>query len=679
MLNVVRRASCFVRGGLLAVALLAHWPTGPLAAQSEATVNRLAPILAAEDARDFDEALLRSGVTDPDTLVRRTAIRAIGHIGDPAGAPLLLGVLATPDIADLHAEAAFALGLMRDTSLAAGLVAWLQGPQKLRATAVEEGITALARIGGPIAAGFLDQAVKDPRSVRADSLGVAQRIAVREAWRLGPLAPVPAILIVANDTALNAPATYTLSRLRAKEAAAFLFGQLRALEPAVRQDAVRAFTRQYTRDAGVDAGSAQTALRSALDDIDPGVRINALRALSTWADSALVPAVLPLLNDASTNVAVTAATALGQLGGKGSLPSLTQVVASRRAWVLRREALLTLARLDHAAFRAAVTPWANSADWRDRAAAAEGSVRIGPAELLPFVGDADPRVIAVALQAWAGAVRGPDAELLAAARPRLIHPDAMVRATAAEITGRGAAASDAPALAAAWERGLRDSFPDAAQSALAALKAIYDGAGVAAVQPFFGSAPAPADPLLKEWAELNWPELAERWGPSRPLITGRALDDYRTLARKYIVDPAGRYPRVTIEVADRGAITLELFGPEAPLTVANFLRLVDRGYFDGQRFHRVVPNFVIQAGDPRGDGAGGPGWAIRDEINRKRYGPWVLGMALSGPDTGGSQWFITLSAQPHLDGNYTVFGRLRGGDANAAKVVQGDQIRSIRR
>ncbi|HVX89741.1 MAG TPA: peptidylprolyl isomerase, partial [Gemmatimonadales bacterium] len=140
-----------------------------------------------------------------------------------------------------------------------------------------------------------------------------------------------------------------------------------------------------------------------------------------------------------------------------------------------------------------------------------------------------------------------------------------------------------------------------------------------------------------------------------------------------------RYPRVTIEVADRGPILVELFGPDAPLTVANFLRLVDRHYFDGQRWHRVVPNFVIQAGDPRGDGNGGPGWAIRDEINRRRYGSWVVGMALSGPDTGGSQWFITLSPQPHLDGNYTVFGRLKGGDANAQRVVQGDQIRSIHR
>ena len=679
MRNVVLRASCFVRGGLVLAALLALRPTGPLAAQAEATVNRLAPILAAEDGRNFDEALFLSATEDPDTLVRRTAIRALGHIGDPTGAPLLFAVLQAPDVADLHAEAAFALGLMRDTSLVPGLIAWLQGTQRLRASAVDEGITAIARIGGPLAATFLNDAVRDPRSVRADSQGVAQKVAVRESWRLGPLAPVTAILTVANDTVLTGPATYTLSRLRAKEAAAFLFSELRVLEVAVRQDAVRAFTRQYTRDAGFDQASAQTALKNALNDLDAGVRVNALRALATYADSTLVPAVLPLLNDGSTNVAITATAALGQLGGKGAVATLSQVTASRRAWALRREALLTLARLDPVAFRGALIPWANSADWRDRAVAAEGVARIAPAELGPYLGDTDARVVAVALQGWAGVVQGPDAGLLTAARARLGHPDAMVRATAAEVIARAGAGSDAAALASAWERGLRDSFPDAAQNALAALKAIHDGPDRSAVDPFLTTVHPPADPLLKGWAEANWPELAERWGPSRPFNTGRSLDDYRTLARKYLVDPADRYPRVTIDVADRGPITVELFGPDAPLTVANFLRLVDRGYFNGLRFHRVVPNFVIQAGDPRGDGAGGPGWAIRDEINRRRYGAWVLGMALSGPDTGGSQWFITLSPQPHLDGNYTVFGRLRGGDANAAKVVQGDQIRSIRR
>jgi len=133
---------------------------------------------------------------------------------------------------------------------------------------------------------------------------------------------------------------------------------------------------------------------------------------------------------------------------------------------------------------------------------------------------------------------------------------------------------------------------------------------------------------------------------------------------------------VTIET-DHGNLVILLYAADAPLTVQNFLRLVDRRYFNGSRWHRVVPNFVVQDGDPRGDGNGGPGWAIRDEINRWRYGAGTVGMALSGPDTGGSQFFITHSPQPHLDGGYTVFGQLtQGGDA-LAQIVQGDRIRRI--
>jgi cyclophilin family peptidyl-prolyl cis-trans isomerase len=88
----------------------------------------------------------------------------------------------------------------------------------------------------------------------------------------------------------------------------------------------------------------------------------------------------------------------------------------------------------------------------------------------------------------------------------------------------------------------------------------------------------------------------------------------------------------------------------------------------------VVPGFVAQDGDPRGDGNGGPGYAIRDELNRRRYARGAVGMALSGPDTGGSQYFLTLSPQPHLDGHYTVFARVVGGLEVMDALVQGDRI-----
>jgi len=129
----------------------------------------------------------------------------------------------------------------------------------------------------------------------------------------------------------------------------------------------------------------------------------------------------------------------------------------------------------------------------------------------------------------------------------------------------------------------------------------------------------------------------------------------------------------------KGAFTIEFLPEDAPLTVDNFVKLARAGYFNGLEVHRVVPNFVMQDGDPRGDGNGGPGWSIRCEVNMVPFERGAVGMALSGKDTGGSQWFVTHSPQPHLDGGYTVFGRVNEtGMKVVDRIVRGDKIVSVR-
>ena len=159
----------------------------------------------------------------------------------------------------------------------------------------------------------------------------------------------------------------------------------------------------------------------------------------------------------------------------------------------------------------------------------------------------------------------------------------------------------------------------------------------------------------------------------RPAVAGRPLDDQEW---QTLVSPRFS-PHAYIET-DRGVIEVELAILDAPLTVANFMALARKGFFDGVAIHRLVPDFVVQQGDPRGDGEGGPGYTIRDEINTRPYLRGTVGMALDWEDTGGSQFFITHSPQPHLDGRYTVLGHVVDGMDVVDRLVPWDVIRRVR-
>jgi peptidyl-prolyl cis-trans isomerase B (cyclophilin B) len=130
---------------------------------------------------------------------------------------------------------------------------------------------------------------------------------------------------------------------------------------------------------------------------------------------------------------------------------------------------------------------------------------------------------------------------------------------------------------------------------------------------------------------------------------------------------------------DRGTVRAELYPEKAPLTVANFVNLAKRGFYDGLKFHRVIPDFMVQGGCPQGTGTGGPGYKFEDEANNGvRHDRGVLSMANAGPNTNGSQFFITHVATPWLDGKHTVFGKVLEGMDVVDKVTQGDLIRSVK-
>jgi peptidyl-prolyl cis-trans isomerase B (cyclophilin B) len=130
---------------------------------------------------------------------------------------------------------------------------------------------------------------------------------------------------------------------------------------------------------------------------------------------------------------------------------------------------------------------------------------------------------------------------------------------------------------------------------------------------------------------------------------------------------------------DQGDIHATIFASKVPITSANFLNLAKRGYYDGITFHRVIPNFMIQGGDPTGSGSGGPGYKFADEIDHslKHSKPGIFSMANAGPNTNGSQFFITHLPTPHLDGMHAVFGEVTQGQDVVNKISGGNKIKSI--
>lgn len=132
----------------------------------------------------------------------------------------------------------------------------------------------------------------------------------------------------------------------------------------------------------------------------------------------------------------------------------------------------------------------------------------------------------------------------------------------------------------------------------------------------------------------------------------------------------------TIETA-KGNITLELFAADAPNTVNNFVFLAREGFYDGITFHRVIPGFMAQGGDPTGTGCGGPGYKFADEFNKHTHGTGALSMANAGPNTNGSQFFITYAPQPHLNNRHSVFGQMTSDMAILKSITNGDVIKRI--
>ncbi|MBK5188397.1 MAG: peptidylprolyl isomerase [Gemmatimonadaceae bacterium] len=260
----------------------------------------------------------------------------------------------------------------------------------------------------------------------------------------------------------------------------------------------------------------------------------------------------------------------------------------------------------------------------------------------------------------------------------LKDPDYIVRSIAIGALEGHATAAEVPLVLESYRLAEADSGNDARLAAVRFFSSAWHRDSVHFADSVVAAIRAlpPAQDVLTRVSAEGFP-LLDSWRRA-PALPSRPAAWYEAIVRTRILPAlAGKLPHAEI-VTERGTITLELYPVDAPLTVENFLTLASSGYYDGGHFFRVVPNFVAQDGDHRGDSNGGPGYTIRDEFNPRRYERGSLGMALSGPDTGGSQYFLTHAADPHLDSRYTVFGHVSDGWSALDALVQGDRIERIR-
>jgi len=650
-----------------------------------------APVVFAQKMRWIlqleDERRVRAGagdlvilLADPEARIRRRAALALGRVKLPEAIPALTSLLQSEPDSEVQQMAAFALGLIGDAAAATALTAALSDPNPLIQGRAAEALGMLAHqaavasvttmVSSHINAGALKGITADDLAHPKSAPAEAVRLGLYALVRLGSYDAIAGAVLDANGRPRSRwwPIAYALQRVNDARAVPALLELLTGEGQLTRAFAARGLGQLK------DPRAAAPLVAIVENAGEPtAVRIQAVRGVALIGDANAAAAMRRLIVSPKVdqNLQLEAVTALAQLRSTESVELLIDLVSARWPSV-RAAALNALARTDVVTFMSAISGLDPDPHWSVRAALATTLGDLGreraQAPLTSMLRDADQRVIPSVLAALAkvGATNAA-AEMSA----RLKSDDPVVRGAAS----RGLATLKAPnataALLEAYKRAQSDGLYVARTAALDALVALDPAAAkslltTALTDRDWAVRVRAAEHLKRLDANANVSAMRPAPPPSVPELA--ALDA--------LVSPP--YSPVAYIDTAKGTIQFELAVLDAPRTVANFMTLVRRNYFRGVQLHRVVPDFVVQDGDPRGDGEGGPGYTIRDEINQRPYLRGTVGMALDWPDTGGSQFFITHSPQPHLDGRYTVFGQVVAGMDVVDRLQQWDTIDRIR-
>jgi cyclophilin family peptidyl-prolyl cis-trans isomerase/HEAT repeat protein len=642
-------------------------PRAPIAVRTFTSLADAEPaLMSAEDRRAFDAPVLQAAAVSTEPLVRARGALALGRIGDERAVEPLRA-LSTDTSPSVREQAAFAAGILGQADLSSALVPLLDDPEPAVAA---RAAWALGILGSREDEEALVAAVRKAQAPEQ------QAALLRGLWRFADPGAAAAAAPLAGDAdpAVRMAALYVLARRPQASSLALLTVGLS--DPDAQTAALCA------RALGLVANPESVGpLAAAMESGATALRINAMLALSAVLEknpAASLPAarrgrILALAGDANPNLAVPALGLLRWLAEDRD--------AFRRLWTV---ATAGSGRRQQVALQSLMGGLGGkSLELVDGAIASpDPFLRGAAAESLSFLPEADatPRrqrlsedtAVVVRLRVLDGLKTADDVRVNRALVDRLRgDPDPGVRAAALDALSQIEDPASWPVFREMVVASYADSEPDVPIAAIGAAEKSPESAQARAVVEAAYRHPSTLVSRLARRALVKTFRADPGEFPWRTYATGKTSADYAVLLAE-----ARRPWMLKVETA-RGAFTIRLAGETAPLTVMNCLALAGKEYFDGAPIHRVVPNFVVQDGDPTGTGNGGPGYEIRDELSALPYATATVGMALAGPDTGGSQWFVTQAPEPHLDGGYTVFGSVVLGMDVVLRIEQGDRILRI--
>jgi HEAT repeat protein/cyclophilin family peptidyl-prolyl cis-trans isomerase len=616
--------------------------------------DTLLNIASWEDGRITGEGKLFAYLKSADPLVRLRTVEAIGRIQDETDVRRLLPMLEDDD-PRVVMETIFALGQIGSDRTIAPLVKLHKStPQEMLVKIAE----ALGKIGGNEARDTLVELLHNFHSP-------VRRSAALALARLQDPEATSALLIAThdNDAGVVWRAVYALRE--------------------------------------TSSSRITTKVLPLLKHEDPWVRAYAARTLSKDKSKMVIKGLIKTLADEDWHVAVSAAVALGEIGDRSAVQPLGQTINKHRSHHVRKAAVTALGKIANKAGRDYIIQALldKSTGVRIEALKAIAAISGDKSDLFLQQGieDGHRLVRAAALESFglAGSKKRIDYLIEVAQK----NPDAMMRAAAL----RGLSHFDPGQVGGILVEKLSDDdWVVAAESAIAIRECEHKAAVRDMIEIYKqrterveGNIRLEILRTLKEFKAGEIRELMdELLDDNDGRIRSLALDIFEDLEMSFpqlqpdrffyerTFDPVRKRSlslpfgkkRAIIECS-HGDIEIELFGDDAIQTAANFIALANDGFYDGLTFHRVIPNFVAQGGCPRGDGWGDAGYYIRSEFTRHVYDQGYIGIAHDGKDTGGCQFFFTHSPQRHLDGRYTIFGRVIEGMEVVDKIDQGDKFK----